>query len=97
VQYTFSDTSKDGRAQWTGSLNRNPKLRMVGELQIDRNGNIYYDEWLYDNTQAGKVVFSSSSACRCLAPAPPFFDCVSAKALEQTADFECLPISVKLL
>jgi predicted aspartyl protease len=63
VQYELLDTSNDGRAQWTGTLNRNPNLRMIGELQ-NRNGNIYYDEWLYDKAQSGKVVFSASSACQ---------------------------------
>ena len=64
VQYALSDTSNDGRMQWVGSLNRNRNLRMVGELQIDRNSNIYYDEWLYDGAQGGKLVFSASSACQ---------------------------------
>jgi clan AA aspartic protease (TIGR02281 family) len=64
VQYALSDTSSDGHTQWVGLLNRNPKLRMVGELQKDGNSNIHYDEWLYDDAQGGKLVFSASSACQ---------------------------------
>ena len=64
VQYAVSDATTVGAdgliyTKWSGVLNRNPAITMVGQLGMV-NGRPVYDEWLMKN---GVVEMHSTAAC----------------------------------
>lgn len=64
-QYSIVDTSNPSSPdQWTGALQRNPNLTMVGQIRTDlRNGHYYYIEEIYDNAKGGALVIKTVAEC----------------------------------
>jgi hypothetical protein len=65
-QYSIIDTSNPSSTnQWTGTLNRNPNLIMVGQVRTDlRTGLYYYVEAIYDKAQNGALIVKTVAECR---------------------------------
>jgi clan AA aspartic protease (TIGR02281 family) len=62
-QYAAVDTSDGGRTQWTGTLNRNRSLYMVGEVKFDRQNHPLYNEWLYNRGQGNRLEMNLVAKC----------------------------------
>jgi predicted aspartyl protease len=65
-QYAVVDNSSSSKLQWSGSLNRNRNLHMVGEVKPDG----YYYEWLYDRAKGDQLEMALRSKCNVAAPKP---------------------------
>jgi uncharacterized protein YraI len=63
-QYAIVDETNPSKFQWSGSLNRNRSLYMVGEVKRDG----YYYEWLYDRSHGNRLDMSTRSKCRLAHP-----------------------------
>jgi hypothetical protein len=63
-QYAVVDDTTPNKAQWSGSLNRNRSLFMVGEVKPDG----YYYEWLYNRSHGNQLEMTLRSKCRTPAP-----------------------------
>ena len=68
VQYAIRDQSGPKATRWTGSLNRNPSMTMLGEISQVTNGQPEYDEWLYQNN---RVILHSRALCQSDNNQPP--------------------------
>jgi predicted aspartyl protease len=64
-QYALVDNTSANKVQWSGSLNRNRSLFMVGEVKPDG----YYYEWLYNRSQGNRLDMQLRSKCH--VPAAP--------------------------
>jgi clan AA aspartic protease (TIGR02281 family) len=64
-QYGIVDTSNPSSPdQWTGALNRNPSLIMVGQIRTDlRTGLYYYIEAIYDKAKNGALIVKTVAEC----------------------------------
>ena len=63
-QYRMVDGSSSTVEQWTGRLNRNPNLIMVGKILIDpRTRLYYYSEQIYDQSKGGAVIVETVAQC----------------------------------
>ena len=67
-QYAIQDWTNDGKTQWQGSLNRNRRLVMIGEVRQSANG-VQYHESMYDRGKGGALVMQMTAQCT-IAPAP---------------------------
>jgi hypothetical protein len=67
-QYAIQDWTNDGKTQWQGSLNRNRRLVMIGEVRQSANG-VQYRESMYDRGKGGALVMQMTAQCT-IAPAP---------------------------
>jgi predicted aspartyl protease len=65
-QYALVDNTSANKVQWSGSLNRNRSLFMVGEVKEDG----YYYEWLYNRSHNNQLEMTLRSKCH-LAEATP--------------------------
>jgi hypothetical protein len=63
-QYAVVDNSSTSKLQWSGSLNRNRALHMVGEVKSDG----YYYEWLYNSSKGDQLEMALRSKCNVAAP-----------------------------
>lgn len=63
-QYAITDWSNANKLQWTGSLNRNRSLQMIGEVKINQRGEITYWEWMYDRGKGNQLVMQMGAVCR---------------------------------
>jgi hypothetical protein len=63
-QYAVVDNTNAGKVQWSGSLNRNRALFMVGEVKSDG----YYYEWLYNRNKGNRLEMALKSKCNVAAP-----------------------------
>ena len=71
TQYSIHDQSGPHATRWSGWLNRNPSMTMLGEISQVTNGQPEYDEWLYQNNL---VILHSRALCQSdnsQPPAPP--------------------------
>jgi clan AA aspartic protease (TIGR02281 family) len=63
-QYRMVDSSTSTAEQWTGRLNRNPNLIMVGKILVDpRTRLYYYSEQIYDQSKAGALIVETVAQC----------------------------------
>jgi hypothetical protein len=64
-QYSVFDSSNPPAVeQWTGRLNRNPNLIMVGKILVDpRTRLYYYSEEIYDQSRAGALIVETVAQC----------------------------------
>jgi uncharacterized protein YraI len=58
-QYAIVDNTSSNKVQWSGSLNRNRSLFMVGEVKSDG----YYYEWLYNRSQGNRLDMQLRAKC----------------------------------
>ena len=65
TQYSIIDTSVPGASQqWSGVLERNPSLNMIGEIKIAPNsGQIFYVETIYDKGRGGATIVRTVAQC----------------------------------
>jgi aspartyl protease family protein len=67
-QYSIRDTTNASSTGWTGSLNRNPNVMMIGKI-ILYNG-IHYVETIHDMSMRGVVTMAMVTECQRLNPLP---------------------------
>jgi hypothetical protein len=64
-QYAITDWSDKNKVQWTGSLNRNRNLHMIGEMKKNlKDGHPVYIEWLYDRAKGDQLVMNMEADCQ---------------------------------
>ena len=68
-QYAIQDWTNDRKTRWQGSLNRNRRLVMIGEVRHSANG-VQYHEWLYDRGRGGALVMQMTAQCTMPLPTP---------------------------
>ena len=68
AQYSISDTSVSGvTEQWTGILQRNPSLSMIGEIKrAPDTGQVFYIESIYDGNKGEVLVVRTVASCNLL-------------------------------
>ena len=63
-QYRMVDSSTSTAEQWTGRLNRNPNLIMIGKILVDpRTRLYYYSEEIYDQSKGGALIVETVAQC----------------------------------
>jgi hypothetical protein len=62
-QYMVGDLSNFKEMKWSGYLARNRALYMVGQVWIDGQRHVHYDETLYDTNHGNRVDMHSSAIC----------------------------------
>jgi len=70
-QYAIQDATNNDKTEWSGSLNRNRNLVMVGEVrQSADNGTFQYMERMYDRSKKGALVMEMTAQCTMALPTP---------------------------
>ena len=68
-QYAIQDWTNNRKTQWSGSLNRNRNVVMVGEIrQSADNSTFQYMEWIYDRSKNGALVMQMTAQCTMALP-----------------------------
>ena len=71
AQYSMSNVTGNGHFWWSGRLNKNPDLWMVGEvLPRAGAGDVFYTETLYDHRKGDAIIMHSEAVCTHETPAP---------------------------
>ncbi len=87
-QYAIQDWTNDRKTQWQGSLNRNRRLMMIGEVRQSANG-VQYHESMYDRGKGGALVMQMTAQCTMPLPTPT----VSAPAPSLPAPTASAPVA----
>jgi hypothetical protein len=70
-QYAIQDWTNNRKTQWSGSLNRNRNLVMVGEVRQSVDYSTFqYLEWIYDRSKNGALVMQMTAQCTMALPTP---------------------------